>query len=551
MSSAADTPPGTDEGTVRWGMTVDLNRCVGCQTCTIACKHANDTLPGVQWRQVVDVETGRYPDVARLFLVTGCQHCAEPPCVPVCPTGATLQRGDGLVTMDYDLCIGCGYCAVACPYQARTIAHDKSGYYGQETVQEAAVAHDDRLGVAQKCTFCIERVDEAEVKGLKPGVDLEVTPACAASCIAQAIVFGDFNDAESNVSKLARTQQNFQMHEELGTDPQIRYLYDSPAIAGRDQAPEDLDEEALSDPENPLVGARQTLWDYRAAMNFSMGGMGSGLAVAAYLWHVFSSVPEFMLVVVYMMAALSMAIGLFFVFLEIGRKARFLYVLLRPQSSWMTLETYAVAVFYPALLAEFFVPHAVLHATIAVAAAAFLYCQARILYASKGIPAWRAPLIPSMLIATGLFEGTGLLAIAQALAPQTITIGFSLAAVGSLLAIVNAGLWYNYRKTAAERGLSPLARRELARISPALHLFGHLIPIVFFLLSLGVTRGSALAPMLAGVAGMAAVAGGLLWKFTVITRACYQQGFALAKVPMRGSGKNAAPARLEVSPRSC
>ena len=116
--------------TTRYGMIVDLNRCVGCQTCTIACKQANDTPPGVQWRKVLDVEYGQFPSVERLFLVTGCQHCANPSCVPVCPTGATKQRADGLVTMDYDACIGCGYCAVSCAYQARTIVHDPKGYYG-------------------------------------------------------------------------------------------------------------------------------------------------------------------------------------------------------------------------------------------------------------------------------------------------------------------------------------------------------------------------------------------------------------------------------------
>ena len=129
-------PPDGTPTTPRWGMVVDINRCVGCQTCTIACKHANDTPPGVQWRRVLDVERGAFPDVERLFLVTGCQHCAEPSCVPVCPTGATRQRADGLVTMDYDTCIGCGYCAVSCPYQARTIVHDAKFYYGGPTRQE-------------------------------------------------------------------------------------------------------------------------------------------------------------------------------------------------------------------------------------------------------------------------------------------------------------------------------------------------------------------------------------------------------------------------------
>ena len=176
--------------TERWGMVIDLNRCVGCQTCTAACKHQNDTTPGVQWRRVLDVEHGRFPDVQRLFLVTGCQHCANPPCVPVCPTGATRQRDDGLVTVDYNRCIGCGSCAVACPYQARTIAHETPWYSGTETVQERHVAHAERIGVAQKCTFCVAKVDDAKSRGLTPGVDLEVTPACAASCITTAIHFG-------------------------------------------------------------------------------------------------------------------------------------------------------------------------------------------------------------------------------------------------------------------------------------------------------------------------------------------------------------------------
>ena len=250
----------------RWGMVVDVNRCVGCQTCTIACKHANDTLPNVQWRRVMDVELGEFPDVERLFVVTGCQHCAEPPCVPVCPTGATWQREDGLVIQDYDVCIGCGYCAVACPYQARTIAHDHAWFYGQPTHQEQTVKHDDRLGVAQKCTFCKDRIDEGMRLGLKPGVDPEATPACSASCIAQAIHFGDFNDPNSNVARLVQENPSIQINETLGTNPQIKYLYTTPAVLGREVDAEKL--ERLSDLSNPLVGPRQIFWDWRAAMNW-------------------------------------------------------------------------------------------------------------------------------------------------------------------------------------------------------------------------------------------------------------------------------------------
>jgi phenylacetyl-CoA:acceptor oxidoreductase subunit 1 len=530
--------------TPRYGMVVDINRCVGCQTCTISCKHANATPPGVQWRRVLDVERGRFPDVERLFLVTGCQHCENPPCVPVCPTGATKQREDGLVTMDYETCIGCGYCAVACPYQARTIVHDKQWYYGEPTLQEDKVYDDGRIGVANKCTFCVERIDEAKVLGKTPGVDLEYTPACAASCIAQAIVFGDYNDPESSVSKLTAENNYFQMHQELGTDPQIKYLYEVPqTMPGHNTDAYDLSDERLSDPENPLVGKRQTFWDFRAAMNFTLGGMSSGLMIVAFLSYLLGGVSENVLQTLFMVAGIGMAIGLFFVFLEIGRKERFLNVLKRPQTSWMTRETYAVAIIYPGLVAGLIWPHGIFHWLVFLGGVAFLYCQAMILHAAKGIPAWRAPLIPFLLIASGLFEGIGLLMMVLALI-QPQAGGVNLAAfAGVVLAIVNVSLWRSYRNSARLVGIGPLADKVLAGITPALHFMGHAVPLA--LLALGVGAAGDTQLWMYGLGGLAAVLGGVLWKFTVITRACYQQGFAVPRLPQRGSGKYAAPLRLE------
>ncbi|MSP97752.1 MAG: hypothetical protein EXR29_11120 [Betaproteobacteria bacterium] len=523
----------------RYGMVVDLNRCVGCQTCTIACKHSNDTPPGVQWRKVLDVEQGTYPDVSRIFLVTGCQHCAEPPCVPVCPTGATRQREDGLVTMDYDTCIGCASCAVACPYQARTIVHEKMGYYGEQTVQERQTTHDDRYGVANKCTFCVERIDSAAVRGLVPGKDPEVTPACAVSCITQAITFGDFNDPSSKAAELAKDHRSFQMHAQLGTDPQIKYLYDIPhSTPGRAADTADSDDAALSDPSNPLVGARQTFWDYRAAMNFVLGGMASGLALVAWLTHATGLLGTGALRTVNIAAAAIMAVGLIFVFLKIGRKARFLYVLLRPHTSWMTRETWCVAVFYPAVAASLLWPSPILFALAGLAAAGFLVCQARILYASKGIPSWRAPLVPWMLVAGGAFEGLGLLALALTLAGRSAA---PLALAGVLLGVLNAALWWRYRASAKANGIGPLSRRDLARISPTVHALGHAAPALLFALCLV----PAFTPnALGALAGVTTVVGGVLWKFVLVTRACHQQGFALPMVPQRGSGNRAAPARL-------
>lgn len=189
----------------RWAMVVDLRRCVGCQTCTAACKNANVTPPGVQWRRVLDLETGTYPDVHRAFVPVGCMHCTHPPCMSVCPSTATRRREDGIVTIDPELCIGCGYCMVACPYEARFKID----------------------GIATKCTFCVERIDGGIAQDLKPGVDPDATPVCVNDCIAGAMHFGDLNDPESNVSRLLAERAHFTMHGELQTRPGIYYLWDA------------------------------------------------------------------------------------------------------------------------------------------------------------------------------------------------------------------------------------------------------------------------------------------------------------------------------------
>ena len=213
-------------------MVADLRRCVGCQTCTASCKQTNATPPGVQWRRVLDMEFGEYPNVQRVFVPTGCQHCDEPPCMDVCPTTATKKRPDGIVTIDYDLCIGCAYCAVACPYQARYKTSRASFAYGEPGAHEALRQDDARLNVATKCTFCVDRIDAGLELGLTPGIDPEATPACVNSCIAQALAFGDSDDPDSNVSQLLAQNQSFRMHEDVGTGPNMHYLWDRVADEG-------------------------------------------------------------------------------------------------------------------------------------------------------------------------------------------------------------------------------------------------------------------------------------------------------------------------------
>ena len=525
----------------RWGMTIDVNRCVGCQTCTVACKHANDTVPDVQWRKVLDVEVGTYPDVERLFLVTGCQHCAEPSCVPVCPTGATKQREDGLVTMDYDLCIGCGSCAVACPYQARTIVHDKPTYFGTATAQETKVAHDERVGVAQKCTFCIDRVDDGLAEGLIPGIDPLATPACASSCIAQAIKFGDFNDPESHVSELVASRDFFQMHEELGNDPQIKYLIETPAVPARPSDDSDLDDEALSDIENALVGERQTFWDMRAAMNFIMGGIGSGTVVMTYLISLMIPINNAELTQINLISGIIIAIGLFFVWLKIGRKLRAPLAILRPQTSWMSREIYAVGLLFLSIGLGFVYPSPILYAAAATGAAAFLYCQGRILHSGKGIPSWRVSQMPSMLIATGLLEGTGLFVLLSFTWGTEISTSSPILALAILLILLNSFLWRRYMRNLKTWGIGPIDRNILNRITPKLYITGYILPLILFgAIFLNFTPLS----LLAQIAGFLTIMGGVLWKAIVITQACHMQNFSLGKLPQRGSGKFAAPINL-------
>ena len=211
-------------------MAIDLVKCAGCQTCAVACKVENMLPPGICWGKVNDYEVGEYPDVRRKFLPLLCMHCKVAPCKEVCPTGATIQRNDGIVYIDQDKCVGCGYCIVACPYDARTVYKKEAFYYEVPTINEqfpfdlrnSTQRH--QVGVASKCTFCMEKIDGAVGKGLRIGVDHEATPTCVNSCIAKARYFGDLNDPYSEISIVVRERRSFGLFDELGTEPSVCYL---------------------------------------------------------------------------------------------------------------------------------------------------------------------------------------------------------------------------------------------------------------------------------------------------------------------------------------
>jgi molybdopterin-containing oxidoreductase family iron-sulfur binding subunit len=216
-----------------YGMVIDTRRCVGCKACMVACKTENKTPPGVSYTVVLDDVIGNRVDDRPLFMTKPCFHCENPPCVDVCPVGATFKRGqDGIVIVDYDRCIGCRYCVTGCPYGARYFdfgenypaiaehtpyANVPSPEYGQFRTREKDKSP---VGNVRKCTFCLHLQDEQGRYDKKAGR----WPACAKTCTGHAIHFGDFNDPESEVSRLLRERQAIRLKEELGTNPNVYYL---------------------------------------------------------------------------------------------------------------------------------------------------------------------------------------------------------------------------------------------------------------------------------------------------------------------------------------
>ncbi|MEE9455805.1 MAG: 4Fe-4S dicluster domain-containing protein [bacterium] len=225
--AAAVMPGGTATAfaagkTARWGMLIDLRRCYGCKACAVACKAEFDTRLGVFNSNVIAYEKGKFPEAKRDFVPWLCNHCAEPPCVKVCPAppvektlgdvtyeaAATYERPDGAVLYDVERCIGCHACVRACPYKAR---------YIDPLLKAGAAPGNHAIG---KCTFCIHRVEN------------DVEPSCVNTCPGNARIFGDLNDAGSEISKIiaANQAETKMIHPDYGTSPYVFYIdYDEEA----------------------------------------------------------------------------------------------------------------------------------------------------------------------------------------------------------------------------------------------------------------------------------------------------------------------------------
>ncbi|HEC22119.1 MAG TPA: 4Fe-4S dicluster domain-containing protein [Chloroflexi bacterium] len=183
-----------DNYTPRYAFVIDPRRCIDCRACLVACRAEWETPLGQTRIWVRDSGVlGEFPNLERQFIPFQCQHCENPWCVEACPTGATFQREDGLVLIDEEACIGCGFCVEACPYHVRFI--------------------NSETGKADKCSGCFTRVDRGEL------------PACVATCIGGARMFGDINDPESEVSKAIRGRRVHRLiTDQVDTGPMVFYL---------------------------------------------------------------------------------------------------------------------------------------------------------------------------------------------------------------------------------------------------------------------------------------------------------------------------------------
>ena len=229
-----------------WGMVVDLNACVGCNTCVIACQ-AENNIPVVgksevyrrrimHWMKIDRYYSDEPGNPSVFFQPIMCQHCDNAPCENVCPVSATNHSSEGLNQMTYNRCIGTKYCINNCPYRVRRFNwfkytdnkkfdYDIHSDLGQMVLNPDVVVRD--RGVVEKCSFCVQRIQEKKLQAKLENralSDGEIKPACVQACPAGALVFGDMNDPESRVSKLMKDPRNYHLLEEIHTLPSVGYL---------------------------------------------------------------------------------------------------------------------------------------------------------------------------------------------------------------------------------------------------------------------------------------------------------------------------------------
>lgn len=221
----------------RWGMVIDLDKCTGCQACVVACKVENNvpfSTPesesaqrSISWMTILTVTEGAYPNIRQRFIPRPCMHCENPPCVKVCPVGATYKNKEGIVAQVYSRCIGCRYCTNNCPYTLKYFNYSPPNRPPEMENYLNPDVSAREVGVVEKCTFCHHRLQKAKEIARAEGRILkeeDYIPACVQTCPTGALIFGDLENPGSKASSLSRSSRAFRLLAELGTEPKVFYL---------------------------------------------------------------------------------------------------------------------------------------------------------------------------------------------------------------------------------------------------------------------------------------------------------------------------------------
>lgn len=501
---------------MNYGFLIDNRKCIGCHACSTACKSENEVPVGVNRTWVKYVEKGEFPDTRRYFQVTRCNHCANPPCVPICPTKAMYRREDGIVEFDSNICIGCKACMQACPYDAIHIDPDS--------------------GTAAKCHFCAHRTD----------VGLE--PACVVVCPVHAIIAGDMDDGNSEISRLLATHEVSVRKPEQNTRPKLFYIEAEqsallPMAAAQDsgmlwaqwpgQGPGNGN--GQGDWRGPIQiapgrmagallrsGARETYnvphrvpWHWQVPAYLVTKAIGAGaflVAAAGVALGLLPSLPLFTTIASFLaLVFIGVTTGL--LVWDLDRPERFWTILIRPQwRSWLTRGA-VILIAFPVVAGAFWLAHAlglldlarylvwpgVLLAILSAVYTAFLFAQA------EGRDLWQSALLPWQLFVQAVMAGAAALSIggllvgvpAEAVRVLAWTLGSSL--IVNLLLTVGGELVVPHATAVAGA-----AARMITHGRYAPHYWGSVIGgLVLPLLLIVLAGGSPPAVALAGALSLA------------------------------------------------
>jgi len=470
---------------MRYGFVIDQNRCIGCHACTVACKEEHNIPLGVNRTWVKYIEKGRYPYTRRHFAVLRCNHCDDAPCIEICPTIALFRRRDGIVDFDNERCIGCKSCMQACPYDALYIDPDRN--------------------TAAKCNFDASRVE----MGYKP--------ACEVVCPTQAILSGDLDDPESEVSRRIAMEKVSVRKPEKGTHPKLFYvgvegdllqptmMEPQSAHFWAEKTPgEDLYALKLAKSERAIPGAAREVYDVPHATPW-------GKKIASYLWTKsisagvlliaalsvnmgFEQDPFLLNVFSPLTSIIFLAATMALLIFDLKRPERFFFILIKPNlRSWLTLGGYLLMIFgalatvwlvqglMRGTVSRFIVSLAALFAIASACYSAFLFAQCR------GRDFWQSPLLVWHLLVQSVSAGAATLTVAGVLVGVSVPMLYWLGTVLTVslfisLAIIFSELFMVHGSEEVARPTELLLKGQLSKHFWLLVIgLGMVIPIVLIL----------------------------------------------------------------------